>query len=65
MAKLVIALEDDALLSLQQVLLDDDQQAALEFVREYIEPQIPTQGSAPCDSSRNNPFLQKRDLEDH
>ncbi len=60
MAKLVLTLADEALLALQQVLLDDDQEAALEFVREYIEPQIPTRGSSACDSSRRNPFLHKQ-----
>ena len=47
--------------ALQQVFLDEDGAAALEFLREHVEPQIPTRGTAPCDSSRLNPFLKKGD----
>ena len=52
-----IALEERALLELQAVLLDNDPAAALAFVRRHIVPQLPRRGSAPCDSSRLNPFL--------
>lgn len=61
MAKVVVTLKDEALLALEQVFLDEDQAAALEFLREHVEPQIPTKGTAPCDSSRLNPFLRKGD----
>lgn len=61
MAKVVVTLKDEALLALEQALLDEDETAALEFLREHVEPQIPTSGTAPCDSSRLNPFLRKGD----
>jgi hypothetical protein len=59
MAKVIVTLEDEALLALQEVLLDEDGDAALDFVRQHLAPQIPEKGNAPCDSSRRNPFLHK------
>ncbi len=59
MAKLVITLEEEDLLELQEVLLDDDKDAALHFIKTCIAPRIPGRGSAHCDSSRGNPFLLK------
>ena len=59
MAKVIITLEDDALLALQEVLIDEDAPAALDFVRRYVATQVPEKGNSPCDSSRLNPFLGK------
>lgn len=61
MAKLVVTLEDEDLLDLQEVLLDDDAKAALEFIKKRIAPQIPGKGTRNCDSSRCNPYLLKPD----
>lgn len=61
MAKLVITLEDEDLLELQEVLLDDDEKAALDFVKTRIAPKIPGKGTGHCDSSRCNPYLMKPD----
>jgi hypothetical protein len=54
-----VQLEEQALLALQQVLLDDDAEAALRFVKEHIAPKLPKKGTAACDSSRLNPFIRK------
>ena len=54
-----IHLDERALLDLQEVLLDEDPEAALRFVKEHIAPKVPKKGSAPCDSSRLNPFIRK------
>ena len=59
MAKLVVTLEEEDLLDLQEVLVDDDEKAALEFVKTRIVPQIPGKGTDHCDSSRRNPYLMK------
>ena len=55
--KVVIALEGLDLLELQQVLLDEDGDAALQFLRTRIADRMPRQGSGHCDSTRLNPFL--------
>ena len=61
MARLVVTLEEEDLLALQEVLLDDDEKGALDFVKRCIAPRIPAKGTAPCDSSRRNPFLLRPD----
>jgi len=58
--KVTILLDETALLEVQQVLLDDDPDAALAFVRKRIAPRIPGKGTAACDSSRLNPYILKR-----
>ena len=40
-------------------LLDEDEKGALLFLQTRIADNIPKQGSAPCDSTRKNPFLFK------
>jgi len=62
MNEVLIALDEHALLELQEVLLDADQAGALEFLRKHIAPRIPRKGTAPCDSSRLNPFLLRDNL---
>ena len=54
-----VHLDEQALLDLQQVLLDDDAEAALRFVKEHVAPKVPKKGTAACDSSRLNPFIRK------
>ena len=54
-----IHLDEQALLDLQEVLLDEDPAAALQFVKKHIAPKIPKKGTAACDSSRLNPFIRK------
>ena len=61
MARLVVTLEDEDLLDLQGVLLDDDEKAALDFIKRRISPKIPRKGTENCDSSRCNPYLMKSD----
>jgi hypothetical protein len=58
--KVSVILDEQALLELQQVLLDDDPQAALAFVKRRLAPKLPGKGSAACDSSRLNPFLLRK-----
>jgi hypothetical protein len=54
-----IHLDERALLDLQEVLLDEDPEVALRFVKEHIAPKVPKKGTAACDSSRLNPFIRK------
>lgn len=61
MNKLSVTLDEEALLALQQVLLDGDEAGALEFLKTYVAPGLPRAGTAPCDSTRLNPFLLKKD----
>jgi len=62
--RVTIMLDEAELLELQRVLIDDDAVGALRFLRECLAPRIPRQGTAPCDSSRLNPFL-LRDRQQH
>jgi hypothetical protein len=59
MAKVIVALGEEALMDLQEVLIDGDPGAALEFVRRHVAPQIPEKGTSACDSTRTNPFLSR------
>lgn len=61
MARLVVTLDDQDVLDLQQVLVDEDERAALVFIKTRIAPKIPHRGVNPCDSSRCNPYLMKPD----
>jgi hypothetical protein len=61
MAKLVVTFDDEDLMDLQEVLLDDDEKGALDFIKNRIASQIPEKGSSHCDSTRGNPFLMKPD----
>ncbi len=61
MNKIVLILEAEDLLDLQQILLDDDEAGALDFLTTRIAPKIPARGVADCDSSRRNPYLLKTD----
>jgi hypothetical protein len=40
--------------------VDEDAAEALAFLKERIVPRIPGSGSAPCDSTRLNPYLKKK-----
>jgi hypothetical protein len=60
MNSVLISLGEDGLLELHAVLLDNDPVAALEFLKRHIAPKIPRKGTAPCDSSRLNPFILPR-----
>jgi hypothetical protein len=57
--KLVITLEEQDLLDLQEILLDDDKEGALNFVKNRIASKIPGKGTGHCDSTRCNPYLMK------
>ena len=61
MGKIVITLQDHDLMELQEILLDEDKDAALEFLQTRIASSVPSKGTGHCDSSRNNPFLMKPD----
>ncbi|MHB9022636.1 MAG: hypothetical protein ACYC7E_00445 [Armatimonadota bacterium] len=58
--RITITLDESDLLALQQILVDDDAKAALDFIKQTLAPRIPQQGWAPCDSARKNPFLLKK-----
>jgi hypothetical protein len=55
-----VMLNEEALLELQEVLLDDDAEGALAFVKRHVAPCVPRSSSRPCDSTRLNPFVLKR-----
>ena len=57
MHQVVVTLDEKDLLALQAVMLDEDAEGALAFLKERIVPKVPAKGTAPCDSSRNNPYL--------
>ena len=61
MSKVIVALEEEDILELQEVLLDEDQTAALEFLKTKVAPKIPAKGTSSCDSSHCNPYLFKAD----
>jgi len=63
MNKITVVLDEAALLELQQVLLDHDEAGALAFLEKHIAPCVPRAGTRPCDSTRINPFLLKREGE--
>ncbi len=62
MNKVVITLDEEDLIELQIALLDEDEAAALVFLKTRIAAKIPTKGDKPCDSSRLNSFLPKSDI---
>ncbi|MBI3947494.1 MAG: hypothetical protein HY321_16345 [Armatimonadetes bacterium] len=57
MNRIAILLDEADLVALWSAVVDDDGEAALAFLRERVLPQIPTRGTAPCDSTRLNPYL--------
>lgn len=57
MTRLAVTLEAEDLLELQAILIDRDEAAALEFLETRVAAKIPEKGTAPCDSSRLNPYL--------
>ena len=57
MNSVTVTLDERDLLELQEVLIDDDGDAALRFIKERLCPKMPTKGSQACDSTRLNPYL--------
>lgn len=57
MGKLVVTLSEEDLLELQTILMDEDEEAALQFLQTRLVSRIPQKGTAPCDSTRLNPYL--------
>ena len=57
--KVVITLTEEDLIELSAIIVDQDNEEALEFLNTRIAPKIPQKGTAPCDSSRLNPYLSK------
>ncbi len=60
MNPIVIKLKESDLLALWAAVIDEDGAAALAFLKESVVPQIQASGSAPCDSTRLNPYLLKK-----
>lgn len=60
MASITIILEEPDLIALQQIMLDEDKDEALAFVKHIVCEKIPKQGNSPCDSTRLNPFLWRK-----
>ncbi len=56
----VITLEESDLISLWNAVIDEDGKEALAFLKERVLPQVPGAGSAPCDSTRLNPYLRRK-----
>jgi len=61
MSKVTVTFDEQDLLELHAVVIDDDPEGALAFLKRHVAPKIPTRGTAACDSSRRNPYLQKPD----
>ncbi len=61
MNKIAITLEEKDLLELQEILLDEDKEAALSFLKNCIASKLPEKGNGHCDSTRTNPYLQRPD----
>ena len=59
MNHVVITLKEADLMALWNAVIDEDGKDALAFLKERVLPQIPRAGSAPCDSTRLNPYLVK------
>ena len=59
MNHIVITLKESDLLEMWGAVIDEDGQEALAFLKERIVPQVPLGGTAPCDSTRLNPYLMK------
>lgn len=57
MDSLVLTLNGDDLVELQAILIDRDRDAALSFLEERVAPRLPRKGTAPCDSTRLNPYI--------
>ncbi len=60
MNHVVITLKEDDLMALWEALIDQEGGLALAFLRDRIMPQVPGSGSAPCDSTRLNPYLRRK-----
>ena len=56
MGNITIIFTEKEMIELQEILMDDDEKASLEFIKNRIQPKIPKKGTALCDSSRINPF---------
>ena len=59
MEKIAITLNSEELMELQEILIDEDEKASLDFLKTCIASKIPSKGTAACDSSRINPYLLK------
>lgn len=60
MNQVVVTLKEKDLLALWAVVMDEDGAGALAFLNDCIVPQIPQSGTAPCDSTRLNPYLLRK-----
>lgn len=56
---MTLTLAEEDIMEVQRILMDDDEKAALEFIKKRILERLPAKGSSPCDSTRINPFLMK------
>ncbi len=65
MSKLVVTLSEEDLLELQKILMDEDEEAALQFLQTRLASKIPRKGTAPCDSTRLNPYLLRSGTSKH
>ena len=54
---ITVTLSEADLLALQEIMLDDDAEGALHFLKESVCPKLPVRGTAACDSTRINPYL--------
>jgi|WetSurMetagenome_2_1015567.scaffolds.fasta_scaffold193524_3 hypothetical protein len=60
MKSIAITLQAEEMLEMKRVLLDGDAAGALEFLEKHIAPKLPGKGTAPCDSTRLNPYLRRK-----
>jgi hypothetical protein len=53
MAKIVLDFVDEDLMRIEAILLDDDAQEALRFLKEVIKPKIRAKGSKELDTGKS------------
>ncbi len=61
MENLVLTLDEKDLITIQAILMDRDEAAALAFLEKRIAARLPQRGASPCDSTRINPYLMRPD----
>jgi len=49
MNKIILTLEEEDILVLQEILLDNDNKAAMEFLKKCVAPKIPAKGTKDCE----------------
>ncbi len=57
MGKQVIELSDQEVMRVESILMDEDEQEALKFIKEVIRPKLRAKGSTTLDSSKGTGII--------